>query len=226
MSRLIYKVKSIDWEPRKTLALSAVEADGELWLSTRTLASLFGVTTQNIQMHVRDLRDSGQTVTERLFSVSQLEGERSVTRRIKHYPLDLAHAVAIRSQRFDELNSLLAHAKRLGLSKSTYRIAPIKERAFGKLLQGALDGITTVLPQHHFPPYFIDFLLPEWRLAIEYDERHHKSAARKFADANRQSAIERSLGVEVVRVSVGREIEALNAILKIGVRIGGARSEQ
>lgn len=107
-----------------------------------------------------------------------------------------------------------------------YRIAPIKERAFGALLQGTLDGITTVLPQHHFAPYFIDFLLPEWRVAIEYDERHHSSPSHSSEDANRQNIIEQALGVEVVRVSVGREIEALNAILKIGLRVGGSQREQ
>jgi hypothetical protein len=91
-------VKLVDWEPRNGLALSAVEADGELWFSTRTLASLFDVTKQNIQMHVRDLRESGQIVTETFFSLQQVEGGRSVTRQIKHHTLEIAHAIAIRSR--------------------------------------------------------------------------------------------------------------------------------
>jgi hypothetical protein len=190
-------VKSVIWEPGSAMALSVVEADGELWFSSRTLASLFGVTKQNIQIHIRDLREAGQTVTEKSISVEQVEGLRSVTRQVKHFPFEIAHAIAIRSQRFDELNSLLTLAKQLELYKPVYQIVPIKERAFGELLQGALDGITPVLPQHHVSPYFIDFFLPEWRLAIEYDERHHGSAHQMLADTNRQNVIERSLGLNL-----------------------------
>jgi hypothetical protein len=198
-------VKSIVWEPRNALALSVVEADGELWFSSRTLASLFGVTTQNIQIHIRDLREAGQTVTDKSISVEQVEGLRSVMRRIKHYPFEVAQAIAIRSQRFDELNSLLALAKQLEVSKPVYRIVPIKERAFGELLQGALDGITLVLPQHHLPPYFIDFFLPEWRLAIEYDERHHGSAPQMLADAKDKRLLNSPSGLNLYGSrSVGR----------------------
>lgn len=218
-------LKAVTWKPRDAVVLSVIEANGDLWFSTKTLGALFGVTTQNIQIHIRDLRDAGQSFTGRLIAVAQAEGMRSITRRIKHYSFEVAHAIAIRSQRFEELNSLLDLARQNNIAKPAYRVAPIKERAFGELLLGALNGITPILPQHHVPPHFLDFFLPEWRLAIEYDERHHGSARQMLADAERQATIEQCLGASFVRVSVGQEIEALNRILKIGIRISEARHE-
>jgi very-short-patch-repair endonuclease len=197
--------------------LHVVEAKGDLWFSQKTLAALFGVTKQNVQIHIRDLQEAGQPTSGVAYAIDQAEGARTVKRLIRHYPFEVAHAIAVRSQRFDQLGWLLDLVKGREIEKSTYRIAPIKERAFGELLLGALDGIVTVLPQHHLPPHFIDFFIPEWRLAIEYDERHHGSARRQQADSERQAALERALGARFVRVSVGREIEALNEILKVGI---------
>jgi very-short-patch-repair endonuclease len=204
--------------------LQIVEAKGDLWFSQKSLAALFGVTKQNVQIHIRDLQESGQPSVGVAYAIDQAEGARTVKRRIQHYPFEVAHAIAVRSQRFDQLGWLLDLAKEREIAKSTYRIAPIKERAFGELLFGALAGIVTVLPQHHLPPHFIDFFIPEWRLAIEYDERYHGSARRMQADAERQAAIERSLGARFVRVSVGREVEALNEILKVGIGSGEGAS--
>ena len=197
--------------------LHVIEAKGDLWFSQKTLAALFGVTKQNVQIHIRDLQEAGQPTSGAAYAIDQAEGARTVRRLIRHYPFEVAHAIAVRSQRFDQLGWLLDLVKGREIEKSTYRIAPIKGRAFGELLLGALDGIVTVLPQHHLPPHFIDFFIPEWRLAIEYDERHHGSARRLQADAERQAALERALGARFVRVSVGREIEALNEILRVGI---------
>lgn len=199
------------------MSLNVIEAKGDLWFSQKTLAALFGVSKQNVQIHIRDLQEAGQPTSGAAYAIDQAEGARTVKRLIRHYPFEVAHAIAVRSQRFDQLGWLLDLVKEREIAKSTYRIAPIKERAFGELLLGALDGIVTVLPQHHLPPHFIDFFIPEWRLAIEYDERHHGSARRLRADAERQAALERALGARFVRVSVGREIEALNAILRVGI---------
>lgn len=212
-------MKSIVWKPLDSMNLHIVEAKGDLWFSQKTLAALFGVTKQNVQIHIRDLQEAGQPTSGAAYAIDQAEGARTVKRLIRHYPFEVAHAIAVRSQRFDQLGWLLDLVKEREIAKSTYRIAPIKERAFGELLLGALDGIVTVLPQHHLPPHFIDFFIPEWRLAIEYDERHHGSARRLQADAERQAALERALGARFVRVSVGREIEALNEILKVGIGI-------
>jgi very-short-patch-repair endonuclease len=217
-------VNSSIWKPTNTLQLRTIHARDDIWFSSPTLATLFGVTTQNIQMHLRDLLEAGQPIVAATFSILQKEGSRTVKRGIKHYPFEAAHAIAMRSQRFDELRWLLELASAHGTEKTNYRIAPIKERAFGKLLCGALDGVTSVMPQHHVPPYFIDFFLPDWTLAVEYDERQHASPRNRDADAKRQARIEQVLGVTFVRVTVGREIEGLNQILRLGYRInGGAR---
>lgn len=199
--------------------LTVVEANGDLWFAQKTLAALFGVTKQNVQIHIRDLLVAGQPIAVASFAIEQVEGVRAVRRLIKHYPFEAAHAIAVRSQRFDQLGWLMDLVKARAIAREAYRIAPIKERAFGELLLGTLNGITTVLTQHHLPPYFVDFFIPEWRLAIEYDERHHGSARQMQSDAERQATIEQSFGARFVRVCVGNEIEALNQILKIGIRI-------
>lgn len=214
------------WKPRATMVLSVIKSDRDLWFSAKTLAALFGVTTQNIQIHIRDLQEAGQTINSASIAVEQAEGMRLIKRKIKHYPFETAHAIAIRSQRFHELQSLYVLARQQGFEKPAYRIAPIKERAFSEILLGVLEDITPVLRQYHLPPYFIDFFLPEWQLAIEYDERHHSSPGKMRADAERQSDIEKSLGAKFVRVAVGKELEALNRILKIGIRMGGIRNER
>ncbi|MCA3362845.1 MAG: hypothetical protein INF74_12945 [Roseomonas sp.] len=210
-------MKPISWNPHASITLSVFEANGDLWFTARALSALFGVTVQNIQIHLRDWHDSGQSILEVTFPAKQKEGSRFVIRQLKHYPLEIAHAIAVRSQRFRELDWLLSFAAEYGIRRTAYRIAPIKERAFGSLLQGVLDGLVSVIPQYHAPPHFIDFFIPAWRLAIEYDERHHHSPKQAQADAARQAEIELSLDAKFIRVPVGKEIEALNQIVKFGV---------
>jgi very-short-patch-repair endonuclease len=218
-SQSVGGVQSVFWSPHPSIQLLVFEAEGDLWFASKTLARLFSVTVQNIQIHLRDLQESGQQVSEVAFPVEQTEGVRAVSRQIKHYPFEIAHAIAVRAQRFRELEWLLDFSKARGIDRKIYRIAPIKERRFGDLLEGMLDGIVSISRQHHVPPYFVDFFLPEWKIAIEYDERYHSSPKQVQADDKRQAFIEKSLGARVLRVAVGMEIEALNEILKIGFEL-------
>lgn len=104
--------------------LHVVEAKGDLWFSQKTLAALFGVTKQNVQIHIRDLQEAGQPASGAAYAIDQAEGARTVKRLIRHYPFEVAHAIAVRSQRFDQLGWLLDLVKEREIETSTYRIAP------------------------------------------------------------------------------------------------------
>lgn len=205
---------AVDWDVGDAQSLPAILADGDIWLSQKTLSSLFGVTVANINTHVVDLKMIREVVIERHFKVDQVEGERRVSRLVKHYSFETAYAIGIRGQRFEAIGELHKLAVQNSMAERVSRIAEVKERAFGQLLMGALSGIATVLPQHHVPPYFIDFYVPDFSLAIEYDERHHNSRGQSEKDLEREKLLSKQLGVQFIRVPAGKEIEGLNQILR------------
>lgn len=75
----------------------------------------------------------------------------------------------------------------------------------------------TLLRQYEVASYRLDGYIPEWQIAIEYDESHHKSQTYQQQDENRQEAITKALHgrVHFVRVEEGREAEGLAEIIKL-----------
>lgn len=205
--------KVIDWKPA-TATMAVTIADNDLWFSHKVLATLFGVTVQNISIHISDLVACGLSSGGRLLLVKQKEGVRMISRQVKHFPFEIAHAIAIRSRRYEELNHLVALAQREALHKPIYKISPIKERNFAALLLGALKDVEEVLRQHRVEPYVVDFFLPASGIVVEYDEFHHQRLANRKHDLQRQKMIEKHLGATFIRVPEGFEIEGLNAVLR------------
>lgn len=175
---------------------------------------MFGVTTANISIHIRDLIASGIPSCERELPVTQKEGARTVSRRIKHFSFQIAHAIALRAQRYEELDWLVDLAKEESVLRPTYKVTAIKERDFSSLLIGALEGLESVLPQYRVGSYIVDFYLPNSRIVVEYDEKHHKGPANRKRDITRQIFIEKKLNARFVRVSHELEIPGLNAVLR------------
>ena len=195
--------------------IQAVVAEDDLWLSQRCMAEIFDTSPQNITMHIANLaRHMDVTDGSRYFTLAQKEGQRTVERRLTHYSLEIAHAIALRTQRYDELNALMGMAGECGVLKSSYRIVPIRERNFAEILTSTLDGITSVITQHSVLGYLVDFYLPEFALAIEYDEPHHAKPSQIALDRKRQADIERALGVSFIRVEEGGELHGLNRVVK------------
>lgn len=194
--------------------LSAMLSEGDLWFSQKTLSHLLGVSTANINFHVADLRVTRKSDLERPFVVTQIEGERRINRVIKHYSFDAAYSIDVRGRRFERLKTLQNMADQFGVTDRNPRIEEFKERAFGKLLEGALDGIAKVMMQHYVAPYFMDFYLPDYSLAVEYDEKHHASWVQAEKDLKRQRQLSTQLGVQFIRVRAGSEVEGLNQVLK------------
>lgn len=68
-----------------------VRIEGETaWLTQAAMAQLFGCGSDNIVKHLKNIYDEGElkeSATTEIFSVVRLEGDRQVTRQIKHYNL-------------------------------------------------------------------------------------------------------------------------------------------
>lgn len=88
------------------------------------------------------------------------------------------------------------------------------EISFFKLLKEALKEINIkLIHQHYVSGYRIDFFLPEYNLAIEYDEEHHKLRAKE--DKIRERKISKEIGCKFIRCSYkDSNIKNLMKILK------------
>ncbi|MFQ6055536.1 MAG: BRO family protein, partial [Methanosarcinales archaeon] len=103
------------------------------------------------------------------------------------------------------------------LSDEVIMINNIKEIKFKEFLEHVLDGITKVL--HLFKieikeeKYIIDFYLPEFNIAIEFDEYYHKEKVNY--DDKRQQEITDYLMCDFIRVEEKEDYGiAINKILK------------
>ncbi len=73
--------------------------DGETpWFTQRDMAGMFGVTVQDINLHIQRFRDDGEldASTIKDFLIVRTEGSRTVERQIEHYGLDVAFYVGYR----------------------------------------------------------------------------------------------------------------------------------
>lgn len=70
-----------------------------IWLTQRQLSDMLETSTDNIGLHLKNIYVSGElveTATTEDFSVVQQEGQRSVSRKTKHYNLDAIISVGYR----------------------------------------------------------------------------------------------------------------------------------
>lgn len=70
-----------------------------LWMTQSQMAELFGCSADNISLHLKNIFEENELVeaaTSEEFSVVRLEGERQVSRNIKHYNLDAIISVGYR----------------------------------------------------------------------------------------------------------------------------------
>ena len=76
----------------------SVESD-TVWLNRMQMANLFGVTAQNITIHLKKVYASGEldrAATSKDFLLVQYEGGRQITRPVNHYNLDAIISVGYR----------------------------------------------------------------------------------------------------------------------------------
>lgn len=70
-----------------------------LWMTQSQMAELFGCSSDNISLHLKNIYEENELIeasTTEEFSVVRLEGEREVSRSIKHYNLDAVISVGYR----------------------------------------------------------------------------------------------------------------------------------
>ncbi len=70
-----------------------------LWMTQSQMADLFGCSADNISLHLKNIYEENELIeasTTEEFSVVRLEGEREVSRSIKHYNLDAVISVGYR----------------------------------------------------------------------------------------------------------------------------------
>jgi len=70
-----------------------------LWASQADMARVFGVTSQNITIHLKNIykdKELDEKATCKEFLQVQMEGKREISRQVKHYNLDVIIAVGYR----------------------------------------------------------------------------------------------------------------------------------
>ena len=93
MQFLIYKSE------RDEVSVNALIQDETIWLTQKAMAELFGVESNTITYHLKEIYESGELseyATARKFRVVQTEGKRQVQREILHYNLDAIISVGYR----------------------------------------------------------------------------------------------------------------------------------
>jgi len=90
---LVYKTED------GTLKLDVRLEDETVWLTQQMMAELFQTTVPNISMHIRNIYDEGELVSEatvKKFLTVRKEGNRPVQRNLEYYNLDMIISVGYR----------------------------------------------------------------------------------------------------------------------------------
>lgn len=87
------------YQPDSMVQLEVRLEQDTVWLSQAQMAQLFGCSTDNIGLHLKNIYDEGEIEmlsTAEDFSVVRLEGNRMVHRKVRHYNLDAILSVGYR----------------------------------------------------------------------------------------------------------------------------------
>ncbi|WP_164670460.1 DUF559 domain-containing protein [Virgibacillus doumboii] len=211
---MVNKTKTLIYQPEYCDTKIDVRLASEtVWMTQKAIAELFQKGVNTINEHIKNiLKHLEEQNCLKYYTIIKKEGSRKIKREILHYNLDVIFNIAIRGQYFEEFNNLINFTNANGVSKEFLVFIPIKERKFGKMLKSTFDGVVDIYTQFKVEKYIIDFYIPEVRLVIEYDEKHHKKQI--VNDRMRQKFIEEKLGVEFIRVNEGEELYGLNRIIK------------
>ncbi len=153
-----------------------------VWLSQRDMAAVFDTSVQNIQSHLRGIFESEELATEatiKNFLIVQMEGQRSIQRRVRHYNLDAIISVGyrvntIRGIRFRQwaTHTLREHLA-TGYTLNERRLAKrgLEEaRATLDLLTKTLSNQAMVEETGQAVVDLIEGYADTWRILLQYDE--------------------------------------------------------
>ncbi|MHB1014021.1 MAG: RhuM family protein [Desulfurivibrionaceae bacterium] len=86
-------------DPNATSPVQVTLAGETVWLTQRQMAELFDTSTDNVGLHLKNIysyEELKEEATTEDFSVVQTEGNRQVSRQLKHYNLDAIISVGYR----------------------------------------------------------------------------------------------------------------------------------
>ena len=89
----------IVYQPNETVHLDVRVENETVWLTQHQMAILFGCSTDNIGLHLKNVYSLGELsreATTEEFSVVRMEGMRQVRRNVIHYNLDAIISVGYR----------------------------------------------------------------------------------------------------------------------------------
>lgn len=84
----------IVYQPDETVRLEVAVRDDTVWLTQQQMAELFGCSSDNVGLHLKNIYHSGElakSATAEESSVVRQEGERKVLRKLLIYNLDAIH---------------------------------------------------------------------------------------------------------------------------------------
>ena len=87
------------YQPDDIIRLEVRMHEETLWLTQQQMAVLFGCSSDNIGLHLKNLfseQEINRDSTTEFFSVVRLEGNRTVRRNVMHYNLDAILSVGYR----------------------------------------------------------------------------------------------------------------------------------
>lgn len=126
--------------PNNEGEVKALIEDDTLWLTQKAMAQLFGCSTDNVSLHLKNIYAEGELMAEATtedFSVVQQEGSRQVKRKVAFYNLDAIISVGYRvnsqkATRFRQwATKVLNEFIRKGFAMDDERLKQ-GERVFGK----------------------------------------------------------------------------------------------
>jgi len=103
----------------ENVSVNALIKDETIWLTQKAMAQLFGCTTDNISLHLKNIfleKELSEKSTTEEFSVVRKEGTRQVQRKTKFYNLDAIISVGYRvnskrATQFQEKQPLQKHMR-------------------------------------------------------------------------------------------------------------------
>lgn len=99
VARVASKNEIVVYQPNDTIRLDVRFQDDTVWLSQRQMADLFGCSSDNIGLHLKNIYADGEleeSATAEDFSVVRKEGRRTVARRVRMYDLEAIISVGFR----------------------------------------------------------------------------------------------------------------------------------
>lgn len=160
-----------------------VRLDAEtVWLTQRQMGELLDTSTDNISLHLKNIfadSELDEVATTEDFSVVQKEGGRSVSRRLKHYNLDVIISVGYRvnSKRGVQFRQWATRTLRehlvQGYTLNSTRLAErgiVEAQQAIELLARTLNNQALVNETGREVLQLVVRYAKTWRLLLEYDE--------------------------------------------------------